>query len=253
MGRGWIWVGPSGGSPRGAVVEMFHVGVHETFSGDDRWRSCRLVWSRSKLLGHAAGNCPNHHQPASQPGPTMLPRTATGLTSRASIRYAPAAARFCPPSSSSSSVRVAQHTPRIAASLSTSTAINSRLPNRDRPRFARSPTAGGSSSSSSSTRSTAGLTDNNNNNNHNQPPPARPHREPTAEELAAQRRAQLEHDRALLPAELQAPVHIPDDPEGVLHLNSDPEVANVLGQSALVVTRQIEFLNMFIGFEQANK
>lgn len=157
-------------------------------------------------------------------------RRATVLVPRASARNARAAQS--PPS-----LRVLQRSPYIA-SLSTSTAINSRLPNRDRPRFSRYPTAGGSG--------------NGGNNNGNRPQ-ARPEGEPTEEELEAQRRAQLEHDRALIPAELKAPVHIPDDPQGVLRLGSDPEVAKVLGQSALIVTRQIEFMNLFIGFEQANK
>jgi hypothetical protein len=50
---------------------------------------------------------------------------------------------------------------------------------------------------------------------------------------------------------LLAPVYIPEDPSGVL--KSTHPAAALLSQSALVVQRQIEMLNIFLGFEQANR
>ncbi|KAG9295059.1 hypothetical protein G9A89_017853 [Geosiphon pyriformis] len=51
-----------------------------------------------------------------------------------------------------------------------------------------------------------------------------------------------------------APVSIPEDPYGVLtKKNISPGLASILDCSALVVVRQIEMLNIFMGFEQANK
>lgn len=49
----------------------------------------------------------------------------------------------------------------------------------------------------------------------------------------------------------QVPVHIPSDPHGVLR-DTDGAV-RLLGNSALVIVRQLEMLNVFMGFEQANK
>lgn len=48
-----------------------------------------------------------------------------------------------------------------------------------------------------------------------------------------------------------SPVNIPNDPDGVLHM-SHPAAA-LLSHSSLVVTRQIEMMNIFLGFEQANR
>lgn len=50
---------------------------------------------------------------------------------------------------------------------------------------------------------------------------------------------------------LLAPVHIPEDPNGVL--NEMHPATNILKNSAIVVTRQLELMNVMIGFEQANK
>lgn len=50
---------------------------------------------------------------------------------------------------------------------------------------------------------------------------------------------------------LLSPVHIPEDPNGVL--NERHPATNILSNSAIVVTRQLELMNVMLGFEQANK
>ncbi|KAI9373751.1 Scramblase-domain-containing protein [Aspergillus egyptiacus] len=50
---------------------------------------------------------------------------------------------------------------------------------------------------------------------------------------------------------LLSPVYIPEDPQGVLK-ESHPAVG-ILANSGLVVQRQLELMNVMIGFEQANK
>lgn len=50
---------------------------------------------------------------------------------------------------------------------------------------------------------------------------------------------------------LLAPVHIPEDPDGVL--NEKHPAAHILANSAIVVQRQLELMNILAGFEQANK
>ena len=50
---------------------------------------------------------------------------------------------------------------------------------------------------------------------------------------------------------LLAPVNIPKDPHAVLH-DSHPATA-ILANSSIVITRQLELMNVMIGFEQANK
>ena len=50
---------------------------------------------------------------------------------------------------------------------------------------------------------------------------------------------------------LLAPVHIPEDPNAVL--KSDHPARNLLAESGIVVQRQIEMMNIFLGFEQANR
>lgn len=47
------------------------------------------------------------------------------------------------------------------------------------------------------------------------------------------------------------PVHVPEDPQGVL-VNSHAAF-EVLAHDALVIQRQLEMMNVFMGFEQANK
>ncbi|KAL8689392.1 MAG: hypothetical protein Q9218_004929 [Villophora microphyllina] len=50
---------------------------------------------------------------------------------------------------------------------------------------------------------------------------------------------------------LLSPVHIPEDPHGVL--NEKHPAAGILSNSGIVIQRQLELMNVFIGFEQANK
>jgi hypothetical protein len=50
---------------------------------------------------------------------------------------------------------------------------------------------------------------------------------------------------------LLAPVHIPEDPNAVL--KSDHPARHLLAESGIVVQRQVEMLNIFLGFEQANR
>lgn len=50
---------------------------------------------------------------------------------------------------------------------------------------------------------------------------------------------------------LLAPVHIPEDPEAIL--NEQHPATSILNNSSIVVQRQIEMMNVFLGFEQANK
>ncbi|OJJ48458.1 hypothetical protein ASPZODRAFT_140751 [Penicilliopsis zonata CBS 506.65] len=50
---------------------------------------------------------------------------------------------------------------------------------------------------------------------------------------------------------LLSPVHIPEDPNGVLKENHP--ATGILANSGLVVQRQLELMNVMIGFEQANK
>ncbi|KAJ5495209.1 hypothetical protein N7539_000325 [Penicillium diatomitis] len=50
---------------------------------------------------------------------------------------------------------------------------------------------------------------------------------------------------------LLAPVYMPEDPNGVLKENHP--ATNILANSGLVVQRQLEMMNVMIGFEQANK
>lgn len=52
-------------------------------------------------------------------------------------------------------------------------------------------------------------------------------------------------------SDLVAPVRIPDDPDGVLD-PSHPAMA-ILNHSSLVIQRQIEMMNVMLGFEQANR
>lgn len=52
-------------------------------------------------------------------------------------------------------------------------------------------------------------------------------------------------------SDLVAPVRIPDDPDGVL--GPDHPAMAVLNNSSLIIQRQIEMMNVFLGFEQANR
>jgi hypothetical protein len=50
---------------------------------------------------------------------------------------------------------------------------------------------------------------------------------------------------------LLAPVHVPED-EGAI-IRSQHPATKLLANSGLVVQRQIEMMNLFLGFEQANR
>lgn len=50
---------------------------------------------------------------------------------------------------------------------------------------------------------------------------------------------------------LSAPVHIPEDQHAILR--SDHPATAILANSSIVVQRQLEMMNVFLGFEQANK
>ena len=50
---------------------------------------------------------------------------------------------------------------------------------------------------------------------------------------------------------LLAPVNVPEDPDGVL--NEKHPAKSLLSHSSLVVTRQLEMMNVMLGFEQANR
>ncbi|KAL8943324.1 MAG: hypothetical protein Q9211_001019 [Gyalolechia sp. 1 TL-2023] len=50
---------------------------------------------------------------------------------------------------------------------------------------------------------------------------------------------------------LLSPVHIPEDPHGLL--NEKHPAATILANSGIVIQRQLELMNVMIGFEQANK
>lgn len=52
-------------------------------------------------------------------------------------------------------------------------------------------------------------------------------------------------------SDLVSEVHIPDDPNGVLP--RDHPALSILGNSSLVIQRQIEMMNVIIGMEQANR
>lgn len=61
----------------------------------------------------------------------------------------------------------------------------------------------------------------------------------------ALRNADQEHNSLL------SPVFIPEDPDGVL--NEKHPAISILSNSSIVVTRQLELMNVMLGFEQANK
>ncbi|KAK6373371.1 hypothetical protein LTS17_008391 [Exophiala oligosperma] len=66
---------------------------------------------------------------------------------------------------------------------------------------------------------------------------------PSMETLLSQTRPE---DNSLL-----APVHVAEDPSAIL--KSDHPSSNILAQPGIVVQRQIEMMNLFLGFEQANR
>ena len=48
-----------------------------------------------------------------------------------------------------------------------------------------------------------------------------------------------------------SPVHIPEDPDGIL--KERHPAARILANSAVVIQRELEMMNIMLGFEQANK
>lgn len=52
-------------------------------------------------------------------------------------------------------------------------------------------------------------------------------------------------------SQLISPVHIPEDPDGILKENH-PSIS-LLANPSIIVQRQLEMMNVFLGFEQANK
>ncbi|KAK3079408.1 hypothetical protein LTS18_004929, partial [Coniosporium uncinatum] len=50
---------------------------------------------------------------------------------------------------------------------------------------------------------------------------------------------------------LLSPVHIPEDPHAILR--SDHPAVSLLANSSIVIQRQLEMMNLLVGFEQANK
>lgn len=59
------------------------------------------------------------------------------------------------------------------------------------------------------------------------------------------------HDTNPQDNNLLSPVHVPEDPDGVL--NERHPAATILVNSAIVVQRQLELMNVILGFEQANQ
>ncbi|KAF2816669.1 Scramblase-domain-containing protein [Mytilinidion resinicola] len=80
-----------------------------------------------------------------------------------------------------------------------------------------------------------------------EPVPAQPSSDPSKIEAVSTALSQAsDADNNLL-----TPVHIPEDPHGVLKENH-PAVS-LLHNSSIIVQRQIEMMNVFLGFEQANR
>ncbi|MCJ1382864.1 hypothetical protein MMC17_005977 [Xylographa soralifera] len=59
------------------------------------------------------------------------------------------------------------------------------------------------------------------------------------------------HDTKPEDNNLLSPVHIPEDPDGIL--NEKHPATKILANSSIVVQRQIEMMNIMLGFEQANR
>ena len=95
-------------------------------------------------------------------------------------------------------------------------------------------------------------------------PPPPPRRSPESHESSSQVNQSAEGKQSSIEAvssslrdtnvkdnNLLIPVNIPEDPDGVL--NEKHPAANLLSHSSLVVTRQLEMMNVMLGFEQANR
>ncbi|CCF49146.1 hypothetical protein NDA11_005380 [Ustilago hordei] len=102
---------------------------------------------------------------------------------------------------------------------------------------------------------------------HHDPPPAAPSHpavasqslphEPTtkAPQQSATEASPPLQSSSNLPADasVKIPAVVPNEPRDVLQPCSFASATTLLSQSALVVTREIEMINIFLGFEQANK
>ncbi|KAJ1020320.1 hypothetical protein NDA18_005916 [Ustilago nuda] len=102
---------------------------------------------------------------------------------------------------------------------------------------------------------------------HHDPPPAAPSHpavasqslphEPTTEtpQQSATKASPPLQSSSNLPADasVKIPAVVPNEPRDVLEPRSFASATTLLSQSALVVTREIEMINIFLGFEQANK
>lgn len=71
------------------------------------------------------------------------------------------------------------------------------------------------------------------------------HEQPSKAELVSTALAETES------SDLVAPVNIPFDPHGIL--DTDHPAMSLLNNSSVVIQRQIEMMNVFLGFEQANR
>ena len=78
------------------------------------------------------------------------------------------------------------------------------------------------------------------------PPPQAARSSSTSNAVSDALRDTKPEDNSLL-----VPVHIPEDPDGIL--NEKHPAATILGNSAIVVQRELEMMNIMIGFEQANR
>lgn len=85
--------------------------------------------------------------------------------------------------------------------------------------------------------------------------PAQSHQQAEQPENAPSRieavSAALRESAAASDSNLLAPVNIPDDPHGVL--KSDHPAMSILANSTIVIQRQLEMMNVLLGFEQANR
>ncbi|OJD33396.1 scramblase family protein [Diplodia corticola] len=88
-----------------------------------------------------------------------------------------------------------------------------------------------------------------------EPTPAQPNQPPEQPENVPSRveavSAALRESAAASEGNLQAPVNIPDDPHSVL--KPDHPAMSILANSTIVVQRQLEMMNVLLGFEQANR
>lgn len=82
-------------------------------------------------------------------------------------------------------------------------------------------------------------------------PPAQSKKLAQNKSLKKQTLAEALRDTKDVDNSLIAPVHIPEDPNGVL--NEKHPAASILANSGIVIQRQLELMNVMIGFEQANK